>query len=517
MALGGRTTFGRGRRFAIGLNVLVASLLAPLAGGLLIYLAFRPEARRRIDLTARQTFTLSERTLKVLQGLDQPVDVATCFRPSPVNAAGNFSPGMDAVIAAIATHCNDLLREFELRSGGKVRRHAYDPDLSGHQARIAELGRDIGEHALNVCVVARGSRRRVLRLPDLAAFDEGTRTSQQFARAELRGFRDEEALVQAILSVTEEKRPRIGFLKGHGEREPAAVGIGPSGAIAVGLFATALAAQNYEIAAVDLSSGAPIGPEQLDVLAVLDPVRPMAQPEIDAVTRYAQSGGRLLVALSPAATNALDFPLLDQLLGVSRIPHAVGLEAKVGEILSEADAFFSDAWSPDHPIVQPLRTKGMRLHWERSAGFEALGRAEQSDVVARPLSWTGAEAWYDLPGADGRGNKQFDPGSESKAPRVLAMAVERRGEGGRAVVLGTASVLDDKNLAAGPANRDFALNCVDWLTSREQLIALAPKPYDVQRVDLTPAEFRTLFLYVVVAIPALALLAGIAVWWARRN
>ena len=35
-------TFTRGRRVAIGLNVLIVSLLAPCVGGLLLYLLYRP-------------------------------------------------------------------------------------------------------------------------------------------------------------------------------------------------------------------------------------------------------------------------------------------------------------------------------------------------------------------------------------------------------------------------------------------------------------------------------------------
>ena len=46
-------------------------------GGLLIYLAFRPQARARLDLTARATYTLSERTLKVLDDLQQDVEIIT--------------------------------------------------------------------------------------------------------------------------------------------------------------------------------------------------------------------------------------------------------------------------------------------------------------------------------------------------------------------------------------------------------------------------------------------------------
>jgi len=512
-----KATFTRGRRLAIGLNVLVASLAAPLVGGLLIYLAFRPEVRRRVDLTARQSFTLSERSQKVLGALSEPIDVFTCFRPSPFNESGGFSPGLDEVIAAIANHCNDLLREIELRSGGKVRLHSFDPNQTGHLARISDLSRQIGEPAVNVAVVARGDRRRVLRLDDLAAYDAGTQASQQVQRASLRGFRDEEALAKAILSVTEERAARVAFLKGHGERGLRG-GQDQAGLAGMSLFGRALIAQNYELAEIDLAGGQPLSPESIDVLAIADPIRAISPAEVESIVRFASSGGRVLLMLSPSATNALDFPLVDQLYGLTRAPSAICQEAQLGEIKTQPDAFFAGDYSPDHPIVQPLRSKKLRLHWQETCSFTPHTRADAKEVVISQLVWSGKEAWLDLPGENGRGNRVFDPASEQKqGPYVMAVAVERRADGGRAVLLGSASELDDAHLDSAPGNRDFGLNVVDWLTSREQLISIAPRPFELNRVDLSPAEFRTLFLYVVAGIPALALLAGIAVFWARRN
>lgn len=518
MALNGRPTFTRGRKFAIGANVALASLLAPLVGGLLIYLCYRPEIRRRLDLTSRQTFTLAERTQKVLAGLSGPIDVYTCFRPTPYNEAGGFSPGMDAVIRAIQTHLNDLVREFELQSKGAIRLHAYDPSQTGHLTRIGQLSRDLGEPAVNLAVVVRGDRRRVLRLADLAEFDAGARSSEQVERATLHGFRDEEALVKALLSVTEERAATVGFLVGHGERSPVAAGRDAAGNFGMSLFGRALQAQNYLISAVDLTGGPSLAKEQCDVLVIADPLRMVPPEEVASIVRYVRDGGRVLVLLSPDATNALDAPLLDELLGLSRQPHPVCQEAKVGEVKSEPDEFFTGDHSPNHPIVQPLRAKQMRLHWLNVAALTPLGRVEQSEVAVTPLTWSAADAWLDLLAADGRRNRVFDPGSESKVGKfILAAAVERKAEGSRAVVVGAASVFDDPNLAAGVGNRDFALNCIDWLASREKLISIAPRPFDINQVDLTDAEFRTILLYVVVAIPALALLAGVAVFWARRN
>jgi hypothetical protein len=519
-----KATFTRGRRLVIGLNVLFVSLLAPLAAGLIAYLAFRPELRRRFDWTARRTFTLSERTLRVLEGLKDPVDVFTCFRPVDMNEAGQYAPGMEAVIGTIAMHANDLLREFEVRSRGKVRAHAFDPNQTGHLARIDDLSKRIGERAVNLAVVEAGQRRRVVRMKDLAEYDAGTRTSEAFTRPTLHGFRDEEALAKAILSVTEEREIKIGFLRGHGERDPDFAGLDPTGRWGLGIWATALVAQNYRLRGVDLSQASALTKDEVDVLVIADPVKPLSDAEVEVIVRYAKEGGKLALLLGPGAANSLDFPLLEQVYGVSRIPHPVcqqtALNTAVGSVVStEANLFFTDSWG-EHPIVRPLKSAKMRMYWADVSALTPLAKPGEGTREFAELAWTTSEAWVDLPGGDDRKyNHKFDPGAEEKPrPWSLAAAIARGGAGsGRAVVVGSASALDDKGMNSAPANRDFGLNLVDWLTEREQLISIAPKPFDVMQVDLTGKEFGTIFLYVVVGVPALALLLGVAVFWLRRN
>jgi hypothetical protein len=511
-----RKTFTRGRRFAIGANVLIVSALAPFVAALLIYLAHRPEVRRRLDLTSARTFELAERTTKVLdelQKLETPIDVYTCFRPMPYNSAGNFTPGLENVIALVAYHCNDLVSEFELRARGKLRAHVYDPNNTSHLARIGDLGKTIDKPAWNHVVVVHDKRVRTLDLRDLAEFDEGTQAQQSQRPPRLDGFRDEEAIAKALLAVTEEHEVKVGFVFSHGERDPAAFLHDANGRGGFAGFARLLQANDYHVALVDLVKTPILRKDDLDVLVVADPTSGLASAEVETIVRYVKEGGRVVALLGPSATNSLDFPLLEQLYDVTREPHPVCLETTLGIWRMEADVFFADAYS-DHPIVQPLKSGHLKTQWKDVCPLTTIGRA--SDVTVTDLVWTDAQAWVDLPGPDGKENHQFDPGTEKRLPRVLAKAVQRA-DGGRAVLLGCADVVDDQNLNAQPGNRVLALSLVDWITSREQLISIPPRPYDVVQVDLTPKEYDTIALEICGGVPAIALLLGIVVFWTRRT
>jgi hypothetical protein len=162
--------------------------------------------------------------------------------------------------------------------------------------------------------------------------------------------------------------------------------------------------------------------------------------------------------------------------------------------------------------VKPLKTKKLRTHWENASSYTAIGRVEQTDVELYPLVFTSNSAWIDLPPH----NLQFDPQAETRAPQFLGYAAQQR-SGGRMVCFGCAAFLDDRLIESAAGNRDLGLDAVDWLAEREQFMDISPRPYDEVRVDLTPREFSTIFLYVVLGVPALSLLLGVAVFWMRRT
>ncbi|MFN2176906.1 MAG: hypothetical protein ACK2U3_13235, partial [Anaerolineales bacterium] len=65
---------------------------------------------------------------------------------------------------------------------------------------------------------------------------------------------------------------------------------------------------------------------------------------------------------------------------------------------------------------------------------------------------------------------------------------------------------------------DLAVNVIDWLAGKEDIISLTPKE-STQRllIRLTPLTIN-LFLFVsVILIPGVALISGLIVWFKRRQ
>jgi len=240
---------------------------------------------------------------------------------------------------------------------------------------------------------------------------------------------------------------------------------------------------------------------------------------VAALTRYVGDGGSLLFLLDRSTPVALDFPLLDQLLGLRRRKGVVCMPpAQFGNLFVDPFLVNTKSYGFDSPIVEPLRAKELTSQFYECQALAPLGDPDHSDLEIKALVWSPAPAWLDLEDADGEFNRRHDPATETAPgePLALAYSVVLPG-GGRAVVVGDSDFLDHDHLDTLPGNRPLGLGMVNWLVQREKLISLGTQPYDVVQVDLTPDEYETILLYVVVAIPVLALLAALVVAWTRRN
>lgn len=506
-----KATFSRTRKLSIALNVLISSALALAVGGLLIYLAYRPEVRERVDLTAGENYTLDDKTLKILARLDQDVRLYACFRPLDVTPTGQFVFGRALMIETVRRHVDGLLREYELQSDGMLESHLYDPQTSGHMGRIRDLMLKLGEPAVDIVVVESGERRLVLRIDELAE------TEVQNNAMRLRKFTAQQAVSSAILAVTEVEPVRVGWVAGHGERDPESYGVDAAGRGGFASVKRDLEQQNYMVERIALGR-VQLQDSDYDIVVLAAPTEELPPEEMRNLAGYFDGGGNLFVMFERETPISLDQPILDELLGLQRRPGVVNIAVETRLMTRKRTKFNEVAHASTHPITRPLIAKELATYWDGAVGFSTIGRPEHGHITLRPLARTvdASGAWLDLPDY----NEEFDPATEQRGLAIdLAYSAElsRERGGGKAVVVGDSDLFDDFNLKAAPGNRPLVVNAFEWLAGREDLISLPPRSYDELRVDLNPKEKETILLYVVLLIPGGALLAALAVFWMRRQ
>lgn len=113
---------GHGRRLAalLGVGLVLANAIA-----LDVWLA--PVRRARIDLTQDGTYSLSVSTQKILAGLDEPLLIR-----------GYFSEHTHPKLAPLVPQLRDLLEEYRIAGGDKVRVELVDPTDSEDAKREAK-------------------------------------------------------------------------------------------------------------------------------------------------------------------------------------------------------------------------------------------------------------------------------------------------------------------------------------------------------------------------------------------
>ena len=206
---------GTGTRFVIGGQVVLAALLALAAVVLVTWLSERRGLRWRTDLTASGENTLDPVSIAVIAKLPSDVDVDVFFT-APEEPFQQVGP-------VAQDRMQKLLRRAIDESAGRI--HVTQHDLSDRanlpaasKARMVELNL-AGIEPGGLFVVSMGKRREIVRLrPDIADIDPGQpdRRMGPYVPARLVNFRGEEALVSALLKVSQGDAPKVLFTSGHG-------------------------------------------------------------------------------------------------------------------------------------------------------------------------------------------------------------------------------------------------------------------------------------------------------------
>jgi ABC-type uncharacterized transport system involved in gliding motility auxiliary subunit len=119
----------------------------------------------------------------------------------------------------------------------------------------------------------------------------------------------------------------------------------------------------------------------------------------------------------------------------------------------------------------------------------------------------------------------FDPQKDHIGPLNVAVAAEKGGledrrvkvDTSRLVVVGNGELLGNNayRLSEG-INLDLAVNALNWLLDREELVGIPPKEKKNIALSLDEKQLRNLAVAVMVAVPGFVALLGLLNWWQRR-
>jgi ABC-type uncharacterized transport system involved in gliding motility auxiliary subunit len=461
-----RMTSGEARRASrYGSSALISTLLVIAILGMGAFLANRYP--QRFDWSEQSVHSLSDQTAKVLSALDRDVEVLALFRRTDWELV--------RVQLDRYTYASERFKIIEIADPNEK------PDLLvRYEIAPEQLGQGIvhliyGEESVNV--------------------EQPT----------------EETLTNAIVKLTRRGDKTVYFLEGHGENPidgaKAAAEHGYQQA------AEALRNENYEIEKLLLAAKGDV-PEDADVVVIAGATRLMLDEEREALDRYLERGGSVLVLIDPQVRTDL----------VSKLAEW-GVEAGDDIVIDRELALFGSVATPfarqyaqGHPITQDLRDTTM-FHVVRSVKPSTDAEGRFSEIV-----FTGRASWAErnLERFFAEGRYEFDE-DDLGGPVPIAVAgttsLDAAGDASqeaRLAVFGDSDFASNQMLARAQ-NRDLFVNTVNWLLGDVEAISVRPNRARASGIQMSASQKRTIQLLALFAIPEILAVVGVYIWWTRRQ
>jgi hypothetical protein len=505
-----------------------AALQVVLATGLLVlgnYVLARHELWR-MDLTGSSIYTLSEESIRHVEGITDEIRVVVMLSPASQQSGGRVK------------EINALLAQYR-GVNSRISFETFDPFAWPEETdRAQELKRlgiqgDTSSRALLGIEVQVGEREgdtfKVRRRKRISELDLWKQTREA---ANPRGpansvFMGERQLTTAMLEVLDTKRPRVYFLSGHGE--PSIGGVGDKRGLSY--LTERLRDRGFEIKLLNLlESDDVVVPDDADCLVVAGPKNALATTEAEAIQAYVTRGGKLILLdeeraeMDPDSGEVewVDLGLekfLQQRYGIRSTDWLIALPIRdrAGRTGYTTDLNRFLNVGQRHPITQPL------LGTNRPIAFRTIHALERIPVggagaIVEELVQTNRERGRMFRGF----NNPRDPSDSDHRPGpfTLALASERQdGEiVSRVVVFGDVDWIT--NVILGPrnnANLELFLNSLNWCLRREnQLIGEAKRP-QTYRLDMTTEQADRLKGLAMAGLPLLAMALGFLTWGLRRR
>jgi ABC-type uncharacterized transport system involved in gliding motility auxiliary subunit len=422
------------------------------------------------DSTANKQFSLSDQTLKVVKGLNQDVKITYFDKTSNItDPRGN---------------ARDLLDRYSNLSP-HVKVDYVDPN------KKPEIAKAAGVRNYGTLYIETSGRKQ---------------EAKSVSEEEVTG-----ALVRALKG----GERNVCAVSGTGEHS-----LDDSGEEGYSTAKDLLGKSNYKTQNLNLLQK-PEVPKECTVLMIGGPRLDYVQPAVDAVKKYVEGGGRLLIMLDPpvkfGGSEVAENAGLNSMLagwGVTMDKDLVIDPNPVNRLFGFTAAVVLVSEYESHQIVREMKGAASAMPLVRSMDTKNADKTTVDKLFASSSDAFGAT---NLTSASVNPNDK----NNKKGPLTLAAAgtynTGQPNNNGRFVVVGSSTFIANNILPSRSiANRDLFLNMMNWLSSDEDLISIRPKEPENRPLAMTVRQMRVLLWSTLVGLPLIIVAAGIGVWWRRR-
>jgi gliding motility-associatede transport system auxiliary component len=499
----------------------------------------------RVDLTEDQIYTISEPSKKLVASL-----------PDRLTVKAFISSDLPAQMRGSVQYLRDMLEEYATASKGKMVWDSQDP---GTDEKVKEEARRLKVHPVNLSVYEK-SKASVTQSYLGLAFQYGGKV-EPIPFINPNNLSGLEYDISSTIRRLSRKQSKIGFTSGHGE---------PS--TQQGLRHAKESLKEFEVTTVDLTEGKTPVPDDLDLLIMIGPKKPLAERAKYELDQFLMKGKGLAIFMDGMT---LETPRGQMMPGQQppRIARAnvIGLRdmlehygVKVGKdivmdqqnqrvVLPAGQGQRVITNYPAFPIVTDLEkkipiTRDLNSYvsiFPSSVQLTKAVKEGKGPVKATVLARSSKKSWLQT------GFFLFDPLRQPQPTKDLGpfdLAVYLQGEfksyyagkpvptpgpakppgekstapsgkgksspkGTRLVVVADSDLLQDQFLGLAPSNLLLLQNVADYLAEDESLISIRAKGQTRRPLDQTEESSVTWAKWGnIVGLPVIFILLGILRW-----
>lgn len=488
------------------------------------YISSRPRLALYVDMTATKTRTLTATSQQIIKQLKEPLKVTTYVnlmddfwhmgipksRNKDVNFWQPYQRFMPDMKINYVYYYDTSMAEWLYKSNKGVSLDTLAKRMA--KARELDLKMFMPPAEIRKIIDLRPEEYRFVRCLEY----NGKRS---FLR-EYAGEMDPnpgEAEVLAVIKRLVVTSPKIGFLTGNNERAIDKVGDKDyKGSTSELSIRKSLVNQGFNVTAISLEEGEV--PEDLAVLVIADPKRPIPEAVSEKITHYIDRGGNLLIAGEPGRQEVLN-PLLSKL----------DVQLKEGILLHESRDFAPDLVMGYVTKAAAASSNSYKNFWADSVKMSmitsvGLQYTPGDFKVTEILATDSSKSWNKTGQLNqDTGYVQFDPAAgdvKATTPIALSLTRQMKGKEQRIMVLGdadfmSASELGRYNIRVG--NFFFMFEMFKWLSYDEYPVDVSrPKAPD-NKILIAKEDVTILRIILLIVLPALLLVSAVVLLIRRKR
>ncbi len=457
------------KKFKYGTYSAVISLLVICA--LVVVNLIVGEFDWKFDVTAEDTYSLSEATETVLSELDEDITIYTTFQTG----------ADDAIISRV----EKVLDLYD--ASGKIT--VENKDIYLYPDFAKNYNAETDNVQVNSIIVQKDNKYRVINYSDYYS-------SQS--------LNVESCVTGAIQYVGMDKEPVLYFITGHGELDPSQFAN----------FTAQAELANYKIDTLNLLNSDV--PDDCTALILTTSYQDYTEAEAEKIKTYLTNDGRALFIVSEITKETHP--------NLMSVMEAYGVTVDSGYVFEGDESrymMYPFAIMPnieDHEINESLIANNYSL---LAYAGQALSQTEiqKQGLVIEPVLSTTADA-YVKAGDNASANKEA---GDISGPFDLALAVTDSSytdtsHTTKVMIIGCLYMLvaDMDSMVSG-ANTTFLLNCVNWLNDEGSTVYISPKSLEGTTIIIDEGSINNIKIVSWCVIPGILFLAGFIVWLRRHN